>query len=165
MVFEIFQCASKRCNDWPINTAMLEFKTLIRTNIQYQWIENWLLMLKRFDWGNYPLWHIHFSIIPKKEIWAERGLIMWFWTVWIVYIIYLQTNVMILCLLSNLLESSLAVHVGFLAGGCLFFFFFFVIPFQVVWQKMSEPLVHVASWDCGPKCLVQFDEPSYAGRE
>lgn len=38
----------------------------------------------------------------------------------------------------------------FLADGCLFF----VDWFQVVWQKMSEPLVHVAPWDRGPKCLV-----------
>lgn len=41
----------------------------------------------------------------------------------------------------------------FLADGWPFFFFF-VILFQVVWQKMSEPLVHVASRDSGPKCLV-----------
>lgn len=47
------------------------------------------------------------------------------------------------CLLSQ------TIHVVFLGVLLL------VIFVLVVWP---EPLVHVASWDCGQKCLVKFDE-------
>lgn len=120
------------------------------------------LCWKRFDshfWsksfgGNYPQNCIYlFSIIQQEGVtvqnirWDRKALwlISWFWTMWIVYIIYLWPHLMTLCLVSsnkNFLESSLALHIGFLADSWPSFF---VILFQVVWQKMPKPLVHVAS--------------------
>lgn len=64
----------------------------------------------------------------------------------VVYIIFPPSDPATWSLLYKFLESTIDV---------VFLVLLLVIFFLVVWP---EPLVHVASWDCGQKCLVKFDE-------
>lgn len=52
-------------------------------------------------------------------------------------------------------DLKLALQVFGVNHPCCFLVLLLVIFFLVVWP---EPLVRVASWDCGQKCLVKFDE-------
>lgn len=63
-----------------------------------------------------------------------------------VYIIFPPSDPATWSLLYKFLESTIDV---------VFLVLLLVIFFLVVWP---EPLVRVASWDCGQKCLVKFDE-------
>lgn len=63
-----------------------------------------------------------------------------------IYIIFPPSDPATWSLLYKFLESTIDV---------VFLVLLLVIFFLVVWP---EPLVRVASWDCGQKCLVKFDE-------
>lgn len=63
-----------------------------------------------------------------------------------VYIIFPPSDPATWSLLYKFLESTIDV---------VFLVLLLVIFFLVVWP---EPLVRVASWDCGQECLVKFDE-------
>lgn len=52
-------------------------------------------------------------------------------------------------------DLELALQVFGVNHRCCFLVLLLVIFFLVLWP---EPLVRVASWDCGQKCLVKFDE-------